>query len=68
MIEVDARGLFCPEPLMMAKAAVDKHPGDPIRVLVDTAAARDNISRMLRKAKREFTVAEDGNDIIIDVK
>ncbi len=68
MIEVDARGLFCPEPLMMAKAAVDKHPGDPIRVLVDTAAARDNISRMLRKAKREFTVAKDGNDIIIDVK
>ena len=68
MIEVDAQGLFCPEPLMMAKKAVDEHPGEPVRVLVDSAAARDNISRMLRKAKREFSVAEDGEVITIDVK
>lgn len=68
MIEVDAQGLFCPEPLIMAKAAVDKHPAEPIRIIVDSAPARDNISRMLRKAKREFNVVEDGDVITIDVK
>ena len=68
MVEVDAQGLFCPEPLIMAKAAVDKNPGEPVRILVDSAAARDNIARMLRKTKREFNVAENDGIITIDVK
>ncbi len=68
MVEVDAQGLFCPEPLIMAKAAVDKNPGEPVRILVDSAAARDNIARMLRKTKREFSVAENDGIITIDVK
>lgn len=68
MITVDAQGLFCPEPLMMAKKAIDEHPGEPVRVLVDSAAARDNISRMLRINKREASVTEANGVYTIDVK
>lgn len=68
MIEIDAQGLFCPEPLMMAKAALDENPDQPMRILVDSAAPRDNISRLLDRKKRTYTVTEDDGVFTIDVK
>ena len=40
MIEVDARGLSCPEPLMMTQAALKKCKGESVKVLVSEAHAR----------------------------
>ncbi len=58
MIELDAQGLFCPEPLMMVQKAMKEHPGEAIRVVVDSAAPRDNISRMVRRKNRALSVEE----------
>lgn len=46
MVEVDARGLSCPLPLMRAKKAADESP-ESLVVLVDSGTAKANVSNML---------------------
>jgi len=62
MIEVDARGLSCPEPLMMTNEAMKKHPGEPLKVLLSEAYSRTNVEKFARSKGRKFTSAEDGNE------
>lgn len=59
MVTVDAKGLFCPEPLMMAQEALKKNPGEQVVVIVDSAAPRDNILRLVRRKKLNASVAEN---------
>lgn len=58
MVTVDAKGLFCPEPLMMTQAALKKNPGEQVVVEVDSATPRDNILRLARRKKLNATVDE----------
>lgn len=58
MVTVDAQGLSCPEPVMLAKKAAKDNPSDDVEVLVDNATARDNIVRMARGIKRAADVKE----------
>ncbi len=46
MIEVDARGLSCPIPVVKARKAIDENLGVEIIVLVDNEVARENITRL----------------------
>ena len=43
---VDARGLSCPEPVLLAKQAIDSLDTGTIEVIVDTVTSRENVSRM----------------------
>lgn len=58
MVTVDAKGLFCPEPLMMIQDALKKNPGEQVVVEVDSATPRDNILRLARRKKLNATVDE----------
>lgn len=58
MLKVDAKGLFCPEPLMMTQEALKQNPGKTIVVEVDSAAPRDNILRLVRRKKLSASVEE----------
>ncbi|MEF2560109.1 MAG: sulfurtransferase TusA family protein [Eggerthellaceae bacterium] len=58
MVTVDAKGLFCPEPLMMAQEALKANPGETVVVEVDSASPRDNILRLVRRKKLSATVEE----------
>ena len=58
MIVVDAQGLSCPEPVMLAKKAAQDNPSQDVQVLVDNATARDNITRMARGINRTVSVQE----------
>jgi tRNA 2-thiouridine synthesizing protein A len=42
---VDARGLSCPQPVMMAREAIQAGLF-PIKVLVETVTSRENVRRM----------------------
>jgi tRNA 2-thiouridine synthesizing protein A len=57
---VDARGLSCPQPVIMAKKAIDEGTF-PIEVLVDTVTARENVRRMSAN-KGLNVVIEEIND------
>jgi len=53
---VDARGLGCPQPVIMAKKAIEGN--ERITVLVDNDMAVENIRRMAGKMACEFSVKE----------
>ncbi len=58
---VDARGLSCPQPVMLARQAIDKVKEGSIEVLVDSGTARDNVSRLGKKYGWSVTL-EDQTD------
>lgn len=61
MYEVDARGLSCPEPLMLAQDALKKHSG-PVTVFVSEVSQRDNIENYAKKMGKNVTVTEKDSD------
>jgi tRNA 2-thiouridine synthesizing protein A len=56
MIEIDARGLGCPILVVKTKEAMEKNPGEPITVLVETAVAKENVSRLAAAKKYSIEV------------
>ncbi|WP_027718963.1 sulfurtransferase TusA family protein [Desulfovirgula thermocuniculi] len=67
--EIDARGLLCPEPLLLAKNEMDQMPqGGTIKVLVSTQAARENITRLAESRGWAVEVCSEGEDIVIVLK
>ena len=44
--KVDARGLSCPEPVMLAAKAIKKLEKGTVEVLVDSGTARENVTRL----------------------
>lgn len=63
---VDARGLSCPEPVLMTKNALKDLGDRAFSVMVSSATARDNVERTLQEAGRRVTVREDGEDWILE--
>lgn len=57
-IKVDARGLSCPEPIMLTKQAMRQGGEASIIVLVDSAASRDNVKRAAEMAGRTVGITE----------
>ena len=51
-VEVDVRGLSCPEPVLLTMDAMQDNPGRTVRVLGDEAHTRRNIEKMLDYAKK----------------
>lgn len=59
MITIDATGLSCPEPVMLAQKATRDNPSEDVRITVDNATARNNILRMARGIERDASVQEE---------
>lgn len=57
MKEVDARGLSCPEPLMMTAEAL-KNADGPIKVLVSEAHQRTNVEKFAKDRGKRATTTE----------
>ncbi|MBM3141652.1 MAG: SirA family protein [Chloroflexi bacterium] len=55
---VDARGLSCPQPAMLARQALEKMDKGTIEVLVDSTTARENVSRLARNSGWNVTVED----------
>ena len=65
METVDARGVPCPQPVVMARRAM--RAGGPLLVLLDSETAVSNVSRMARAAGWDVTVEEreDGTSLTL---
>jgi len=58
---VNARGLSCPQPVLLTKKAVDK--GEfPIDVFVDTVTSRENVRRMAENCGCKVQVEDLGEE------
>lgn len=63
----DARGLLCPEPVLIAKREMDRLGRGTFQVLVDTAAARDNITRLAKNQKWEISVEQRDEEFLLTI-
>lgn len=60
---VDARGLSCPQPVLMSMETMKKMQRGEIVVLVDTQASRENVSRAAQSQCWEVKeIREDGDE------
>jgi len=65
--DVDARGLSCPLPIIMAKKAIET--GEfPIEVLVDTVTSCQNVQRVAESAGIQVDVAETGDEFKLTIR
>jgi tRNA 2-thiouridine synthesizing protein A len=54
--KVDARGLSCPEPVMLAAKAIKKLEKGTVEVLVDSGTARENVTRLGKNSGWSVTI------------
>ena len=64
---VNACGLSCPQPVLMTKKAIDGG-GNAFEIIVDHAAARENVSRFAKNAGFHVEVEEVGDTFHLHLK
>lgn len=64
MRTVDARGLSCPQPLMLFHEALRENATDPMDVLVDNEVSAENVSRAAKKHGWTVTVQDEGDGLL----
>ena len=63
---VDARGLSCPQPVILTRKAIQA--GEfPIEVLVETVTSRENVRRSVEKAGLKVQVDEMGEEFKLTI-
>lgn len=62
MNNIDARGLSCPQPVLLTKKAVDSKP-EVVTILVDNETAKGNVLRFLKNAGYTVEVETSGETI-----
>ena len=67
---LDARGLFCPSPVMQTNVELSKMQiGEILTVLADDPAAEDDISNWARRLGHEIVkMKKNGNEIRFEIK
>lgn len=61
---VDARGLSCPQPVILARKAIAAGQF-PIAVRVDSVTSRENVRRMATKQGCTVTVETEGDEFVL---
>jgi len=62
---VDARGLLCPEPVLLTKKTIEKDLNGTVKVLVDNNAAKENVTRLAKNMGWNVDVTSQGNEYLL---
>ena len=63
--KIDARGLSCPQPVVLAKKAMDKIGKGSVEVIVDTVTSKENVTRLARSAGYQVSVEERAGEFFL---
>ena len=63
---VDARGLSCPQPVILTRKAIDAAQF-PVEVLVDTVTSRENVRRMAEGAGLKVRIEAVGDEFKLTI-
>lgn len=64
---VDARGLNCPQPVILTKKALDKVDVHEVLTIVDNKTAVENVSKLAKSLKLESIVDTRGDEYYINI-
>ncbi|HCL4446504.1 TPA: sulfurtransferase TusA family protein [Clostridium botulinum] len=67
LVQIDARGVSCPQPVLMTKKALDNNK-DGIDVIVDNMTARGNVERFMKNSGYKVTIKEKEDDFIVSAR
>lgn len=62
---IDARGLLCPEPVLLTKKAIDGQESGSLKVLVDNTAAKENVTRLCENKGWTVKIADQGSEFLL---
>jgi len=65
LIEIDARGLACPKPVVNTKKELDKLEKGIVIVTVDNSIAKENILKLSSSSNCEAKITKDEEDLIV---
>ncbi|OAT85783.1 sulfurtransferase-like selenium metabolism protein YedF [Desulfotomaculum copahuensis] len=69
VVEIDCRGLACPQPVLKAKKALDEISAGKVTVIVDNTTSRENVTMFAQNAgHRVEAIGKDGNYILTITK
>jgi tRNA 2-thiouridine synthesizing protein A len=57
MAEIDVRGFSCPIPVVKTRQAMDANPTEVLKVLLETAVTKENVSRLA--VSRGYAIKEE---------
>ena len=63
-VKIDARGLSCPQPVLMTMEAL-KQGAPRYEIVVDNHAAQQNVTRCLERAGKSVSTTVCGDDITL---
>ncbi len=63
--KVDARGLLCPEPVLLTMKAIEQKTSGQIEVLADNGAAVENITRFAENKGWEVKISASEGDYLL---
>jgi TusA-related sulfurtransferase len=66
LLKVDARGMSCPQPVLMTKNALEKNPKGVV-VYVDNETAVMNIKRFTNLNGYKINVEEKDEDFVLEI-
>lgn len=66
MIQVDARGLACPQPVILAKKALEAS-NEPVMAIVDNETAKENIIKLAKSMNCEYRDYEKDGFFYIEI-
>lgn len=66
-IEVDARGMGCPKPVIMTKNAIEEAGEDIIITIVDNDVAVENVKKLAKKLNFNVEVKEKDSDFYLSI-
>ncbi len=65
--KIDARGMSCPEPVLMTKRALEENKNGA-SVLVDNNTACGNVERFMKNAGYNVSIENVGEDFLLTAK
>ncbi len=65
MKEIDARGLSCPAPVLLTKAAIEEEREGRLTIIVDNKASKENVVLFLESKNFGFSVTEKNGGFYI---
>jgi TusA-related sulfurtransferase len=60
---IDARGLSCPQPVILTNQKIKEIGKGEFEVLVDTETSKENVSRLAQQSGWQVEVKQEGEDI-----
>ncbi len=68
-VEIDARGLSCPEPIVLVRRALlEADETEEIKVLLSTVVAQDNVRRLAATLSWQAEVEKTSAGFILSLK